>query len=68
MSFQCQHPKPCIWYQESEKSDTPKKPYCLLHDIEINFYNITKIQNCEDHKTYQKLKDSWNEYFKNIKT
>lgn len=53
MSFQCEHPKLCIWCFET---DNPKKLICLLNNFDINYHNINKIKNCQLHKTYQQLK------------
>ena len=42
------------------ESDHPKRPYCTLHDFEINYKNLSKIQNCESHQTFKQNKEKWN--------
>jgi len=49
----------CIWYMETEKSNNIKRSVCLLHDIDINYKNIDKIETCQSHKSYKKLKEKW---------
>lgn len=52
----------CINYFEIQNPYIPQKtiiPTCLKHEFEINYQNITKIENCQDHKTYQQLKEEW---------
>jgi len=57
--MRCSFPEICKWYLESESSNTAKRPICLLHDIIINYTNITKIENCQDHQTLKQNKDKW---------
>ncbi|MCE5220026.1 MAG: hypothetical protein LLF98_01860 [Clostridium sp.] len=49
----------CIYYHESIDNPNNPKTYCDLHGFEINYTNIDKIENCENHKTFQKLKENW---------
>jgi hypothetical protein len=58
--IRCSHPTLCIWYGESETSNTPKRSVCLLKDMPINYTNIDKIENCQDHKTSKQLSEEWN--------
>ena len=56
--MQCTNPT-CIHYYETDKNNNIKRPVCLLFDIDINYKNIDRIENCLNHKTYKKLKENW---------
>jgi len=58
----CTHPNLCVYCMET---DRPKKLICLKHDIDINYHNLTKITNCQDHKIYKQLKESQTKVLKN---
>lgn len=56
--MKCSYPNLCIYYYEVESTSKPKTPICLKYDFDINYHNLDKIENCQDHKTYEQLRDN----------
>lgn len=56
--MRCSFPNLCVFYQETE-SNNSKRPICLLQDFEINYKNLSKIENCHNHKTFKELNRNW---------
>jgi len=54
--MQCTNPKLCIFCQEV---DTPKKLICIKFDFDINYTNLSKIENCKDKLTLQENRNRW---------
>lgn len=54
--MKCDFPRTCIYCIETDK---PKRLICSLKDIEINYHNLSIIEDCQSFKTYQKINNSW---------
>jgi len=61
--MKCTNPL-CIHYYEFDISPTKVSVVCLKHEFEINYQNLTKIENCQDHKTYEQVREDWKNYLK----
>ncbi len=61
--MKCQIPL-CIHFYEFDISPTKAKVVCLKHEFDINYHNLTKIENCQDHKTYQQLREEQKMFLK----
>ena len=62
--MKCTNPL-CIHYQEFDISPTKIKPFCLKHEFDINYHNLTKIENCQDHKTYEQVREERKMFLQN---
>ena len=54
--MQCFQPKLCIFCQEV---DAPKRLICIKYDFDINYTNLSKIENCKDKLTFQENRTKW---------
>lgn len=62
--MKCTDPKLCIHYFEFDISPTKIKSVCTKHEFDINFHNINQIEKCQDHKTYEQVREEWKNYLK----
>lgn len=63
--MKCTHPNLCIQYMEITNPNIPAKiakGVCTKHDFDVNFHNQDKIDNCQDHKTYEQRREEWNKF------
>jgi len=61
--MQCLKPKLCIFCQET---DNPKKLICIKYDFDINYTNLSKIENCQDKLTLQENRSKWRKLLANF--
>lgn len=56
----------CLFYDEIEVSLKLRKSICLFHDIDINYHNIDKINNCNNHLTKEQNDKKWKKCIANF--
>lgn len=62
--MKCTDPELCIHYFEFDISPTKIKSVCIKHEFDINFHNINQIEKCQDHKTYEQVREERKNYLK----